>query len=161
MGPAMAWHDAALRSAVERCRGAVVKMTGDGAHAVFSDPRQALIAALQIQLELSSGSPPASVPLSVRCGLHSGKAQPRDNDYFGSVVNRAARIMGTAHGGQILLSEAVVEQISDRLPDQVTLIDLGEVRLRDLSTPEHVYQAAHARLRQEFSGAAVLGVTPQ
>jgi len=150
MGPAMAWHDAALRSSVERCGGAVVKMTGDGAHAVFSDPREALLAALQIQLELGSGRSPASVPLSVRCGLHRGKAQPRDNDYFGSVVNRAARIMGTAHGGQILLSEAVVEQISGRLPDQVTLIDLGEVRLRDLSSPEHVYQAAHAQLRQEF-----------
>jgi len=150
MASAMAWHDAALRVAVEKCRGAVVKMTGDGTHAVFADARDALLAALQIQLELSNGSSHVPIKLSVRCGLHRGKAQPRDNDYFGSVVNRAARVMGAAHGGQILLSASVVAQVEDRLPNQVTLIDLGEVRLRDLSSPEHVYQVAHTQLRQEF-----------
>ncbi len=40
----------------------------------------------------------------------------RDNDFFGSPVNRAARIMGAAHGGQMLVSHAVAELVRDRLP---------------------------------------------
>lgn len=160
MGPAMASHDAILRDAIEKNRGTMVKMTGDGGHAVFADPRDALCAALQIQLTLNGNVPTDSIRLSVRCGLHRGKAQARDNDYFGSAVNRAARVMSTAHGGQILLSESVFERVLDRLPEQVALVDLGQVRLRDLSSPEHVYQASHPRLRRQFPALRSLELHP-
>ena len=93
--------------------------------------------------ELALADPAATdgIALGVRCGMHAGTVEHRDNDYFGSTVNRAARIMAAAHGGQILLSQAVVESIREQLPAGVTLRDLGRVRLRDLASPEHVYQA--------------------
>jgi predicted ATPase len=84
----------------------------------------------------------------------------RDNDYFGSPVNRAARIMSVAHGGQVLLSQAVADCVRDLLPAAISLRDLGKVRLKDLSTPEHVYQVVHPQLRQEFPALRSLEATP-
>jgi predicted ATPase len=96
----------------------------------------------------------------VRCGLHAGVVERRDNDYFGSPVNRAARIMRAAHGGQVLLSQAVVDCVREILPAAVSLRDLGNVRLKDLATPEHVYQVVHPQLRQEFPALRSLEATP-
>jgi class 3 adenylate cyclase len=84
----------------------------------------------------------------------------RDSDYFGSPVNRAARIMSVAHGGQVLLSQAVADCVRDLLPAAISLRDLGKVRLKDLSTPEHVYQVVHPQLRQEFPALRSLEATP-
>jgi class 3 adenylate cyclase len=150
MASAMARHDALVRAVVAAHQGELVKMTGDGGHAVFPDAIPALSAAIALQLDLLNTESTAGVALSVRCGLHSGDAQVRDHDYFGSVVNRAARIMSAAHGGQVLLSEDVAQRVCRRLPEGVGLRDLGKIRLRDLSTPEHVYQVEHAQLRREF-----------
>ncbi len=150
MASAMARHDALVRAVVAAHGGEIVKMTGDGGHAVFGDPLGALSAVIALQLNLLDTEATASLALKVRCGLHCGDAQPRDHDYFGSVVNRAARIMSAAHGGQILLSESVAQRVGSRLPEGVGLLDLGKIRLRDLSTPEHVYQVEHVQLRREF-----------
>ena len=93
--------------------------------------------------------------LRVRAGLHLGLVERRDDDLFGSPVNRAARIMKAAHGGQILVSQAVVDRTRERLPDGASLRDLGAVRLRDLATSEHVYQLAAPRTAPGFSRAAL------
>ena len=98
--------------------------------------------------------------LRVRCGLHWGADERRDGDFFGPAVNRAARIMAAAHGGQTLLSQAVAERVAERLPSDMTLRDLGRVRLRDLSGPERVYQLLHPRLRPEFPPLRSLEATP-
>jgi len=100
------------------------------------------------------------IPIRVRCGLHLGVVEHRNNDYFGTPVNRTARIMSVAHGGQILLSQAVVDEIATRLPAPTTLRDLGSVRLKDLSSPEHVYQILHPDLRQDFPALRSLEATP-
>ena len=100
------------------------------------------------------------IPLRVRCGLHAGVVERRDNDFFGSPVNRAARIMSAAHGGQVLLSQAVVDGVGAMLPAAISLRDLGRVRLKDLSTPERVYQVVHPQLRQEFPALRSLEATP-
>src|SRR5205823_796130 len=89
-----------------------------------------------------------------------GVVERRNEDLFGSPVNRAARIMKAAHGGQVLLSQAVVDRVRDCLPPAATLRDLGGVRLRDLGTPEHVYQLVHPRLRQTFPALRSLEATP-
>ena len=98
----------------------------------------------------------------MRCGLHVGVVERRDNDYFGSAVNRAARIMSAAHGGQVLLSQAVVDAASrDRLAARTsTLRDLGAVRLRDLASPERVYQVVHPRCGSDFPALRSLEATP-
>lgn len=89
--------------------------TGDGLHAVFSDPAAALGAMLQLQRALADAGAAGSLPLALRCGLHAGPAQSRDNDWFGPAVNRAARIMAAAHGGQMLVS-AVAQQLQQPCP---------------------------------------------
>ena len=96
----------------------------------------------------------------VRCGLHAGVDESRDNDFFGTNVNRAARIMSAAHGGQMLVSQTVADLVRNRLPRTVVLRDLGTVRLRDLSGPEHVWQVIAPELRHEFPALRSLEVTP-
>jgi predicted ATPase/class 3 adenylate cyclase len=160
MSQALAAHDALARRAVEGHRGTVVKMTGDGMHAVFDDALDALAAAVDLQQALVDPVATNGVPLRVRCGLHAGMVERRDNDYFGSPVNRAARIMSAAHGGQVLLSQAVAAGVREILPPAVALRDLGRVRLKDLSTPEHVYQVLHPQLLQEFPALRSLEATP-
>ncbi len=160
MSVALARHDALARTAVENHRGVVVKMIGDGMHAAFDDPLDALRAALTLQHALADPAATHGIPLRVRCGLHLGLIERRGNDTFGTTVNRAARIMSTAHGGQVLLSQAAVDGIGERLEPPVALRDLGRVRLRDLATPEHVYQALHPRLRQDFPSLRSLESTP-
>jgi predicted ATPase len=159
IGPALARHDALARRCVEQHGGRVVKTTGDGLHAAFDDPAAAVAAAVQLQLEVCH--PPAGVlPLALRCGLHLGVDQRRDGDYFGPAVNRAARVMSAAHGGQVLLSQAVVERVADRLPPDLSLRDLGIVRLRDLTQPDRLFQLVHPRLRSEFPALRSLASTP-
>src|SRR4029077_526955 len=75
-------------------------------------------------------------PILVRMGLHTGEAELRDGDYFGTAVNRAARLMAVGHGGQVLCSSATAELVGD----VVALRDLGEHRLRDLDRPMRVFQ---------------------
>ena len=155
----LAWHDDLSRTVVGHHRGTVVKMTGDGMHAVFDDPADALAASVDLQLAL--GEPAVGrTPLSVRCGLHLGTDQRRDNDFFGPAVNRAARIMSAAHGGQILVSRAVSERVAGRLPPEVVLRELGAVRLRDLGSAETLCQIVHPRLRSDFPPLRSMASTP-
>ncbi|MEO5840658.1 MAG: adenylate/guanylate cyclase domain-containing protein [Acidimicrobiales bacterium] len=79
--------------------------------------------------------------MKVRMGIHSGEVQERDGDYFGSAVNRAARLMAIGHGGQVVCS-AVTASLLD---DKVDLRDLGEYRLRDLLAPQRVFQIGDGR----------------
>ncbi|HTR58635.1 MAG TPA: adenylate/guanylate cyclase domain-containing protein [Casimicrobiaceae bacterium] len=160
MRPALAHHDAIARAAVENHHGTVVKMSGDGIHAAFDDPLDALNACLELQHTLADPARTNGIALRARCGLHAGVDERRDNDFFGRSVNRAARIMSAAHGGQILVSEAVAALLRDRLPESVSLSDLGSVRLRDLESPERIYQIAHPELQHAFPPLRSLEDTP-
>ena len=160
MRPALACHDALARTAVECHRGTVVKTTGDGLYAAFDQPLDAIGATLQLQQALTDSEATNGIALRVRCGLHLGVVERRDNDYFGNAVNRTARIMGVAHGGQVIVSQAVVDRVADRLPPQVALRDLGAVRLKGVARPERVYQVIHPRLRQDFPALRSLEATP-
>jgi class 3 adenylate cyclase len=160
MRAALARHDAIARAAVQAHRGIVVKTTGDGIHAVFDDPLDAVEATLKLQQALLNPGDTGGTLLRVRCGLHLGVVERRDNDVFGTPVNRTARIMAAAHGGQVLVSKAVADLICNRLPNGVALKDLGAVRLRDLASPERVYQVVHPQLRRDFPALRSLEATP-
>jgi predicted ATPase/class 3 adenylate cyclase len=155
----LAWHDELSRAFVQRHGGTVVKMTGDGVHAVFDDPARAVAAVIDLQLALAEPGVERA-PLSVRCGLHLGADQRRDKDFYGPAVNRAARIMGAAHGGQVLISQAVADSVTGRLPLEVALRDLGLVRLRDLGSPKHIFQIVHPALRKDFPPLRSMASTP-
>src|SRR5262245_16479229 len=99
MQDALARHDAILRDAIESHRGHIVKTTGDGAHAAFKTASDAVDAAIAAQLALQRDEWTATGPLRVRMGIHTGAAEVRDGDYYGTALNRAARIMSVAHGG--------------------------------------------------------------
>ena len=157
---ALARHDALVRASIACSGGKVVKMTGDGVYAAFDESVGALGAALAIQRAIAVPADGDRLELRVRCGLHLGDVEQRDGDYFGGAVNRAARIMAAAHGGQILLSEAFVDRVRKQLPPFASLRDLGRVRLKDLAVPEHVYQLVHPELRQEFPALRSLETTP-
>ena len=160
MPPALARHDALAQAAVGRHRGIVVKMIGDGMHAAFDDPLDAVLAILELQRALADPAATEGLPLRIRAGLHAGVVERRDNDYFGTAVNRAARIMGSAHGGQVLVSGTVAGLVASRLPAAVALRDLGAVRLRDLAGAEHVFQLLHQELRADFPALRSLAATP-
>jgi predicted ATPase/class 3 adenylate cyclase len=160
MQDALDRHDSLARRVISRCGGQVVKTTGDGVHAVFDDPVDAVAASGQFMLELATLAHEVALPLRARCGIHVGGAQARDGDYYGGAVNRAARIMSAAHGGQVLLSEAVAVLVRGRLPADVHLRELGRVRLRDLAQPEGVYQLLNPRLQEQFPPLRSLDSTP-
>jgi predicted ATPase/class 3 adenylate cyclase len=160
MKGALARHDEILQGAVRDHGGHIVKTTGDGVHAVFSTAADATLAAVDAQLALAAEPWPEATPLRVRMGLHTGEADLRDGDYYGPSLNRAARLAGTAHGGQIVLSRATEAVVRERLADGITLEDLGEHRLRDLAQPEWVYQVVHRDLAREFPTLRSLDAYP-
>jgi predicted ATPase/class 3 adenylate cyclase len=160
MQDALARHDAILRDAIATRDGYVVKMTGDGAHAAFATADRAVHAAIEAQLALQREPWGETGPLRVRMGLHTGAAELRDGDYFGTEVNRAARLMAVAHGGQVVCSQTTADLARGMLSGSVGLVDLGEQQLRDLQVPERVFQITHADLPAEFAALRTLDAFP-
>ena len=146
MRMALAAHDEALRAAIEAHGGWLFKHTGDGVCAAFASPRSAVDAAVAAQRALE---------LPVRMGLATGEAELRDGDYFGAVLNRAARVMAAGHGGQVLLADSTAGLLSG-----VDLMDLGPRRLRDLPTPIGVFQVRAEGLRTDFPPLRALDTSP-
>jgi len=147
MRDALARHDAIVRDAIESHHGHVVKTTGDGAHAAFATASDAVDAAVAAQVALAAEIWTATGPLLVRMGIHTGEAELRAGDYYGTALNRAARIMSVAHGGQVVVSLTTSDLLRDA---PVELLDLGDHRLRDLGEPERIFQVVHPDLRQAF-----------
>ncbi len=146
MRKALAAHDEVLRSAIEAHGGWLFKHTGDGVCAAFASPRSAVDAAVAAQLQLE---------LPMRMGLATGEAELREGDYFGAVLNRAARVMAAGHGGQILLADSTAGLLSG-----VDLVDLGPRRLRDLPTPIGAFQVQAEGLQADFPALRALDVSP-
>ena len=136
MRESLARHDAIVRSAMEETGGYVFATGGDGFAVAFSRVGPALAAATMAQERLAAEPWPQATVIRVRMGLHTGEAAERGGDYFGPAVNRAARLMATAHGGQVVCSLATASLAEASVP----MRSLGEHRLRDLAAPEQVFQ---------------------
>lgn len=139
MRDALRRHDVLCRQIIENRSGYVFKTVGDAYCAAFADASDALAAAAEIRKALAAVEW-GPTPILVRMGIHAGAAEERGGDYFGQPVNRAARISAAGSGGQILVSLAASELAKDRLPPGATLRDLGLKRLKDLSSPERLFQ---------------------
>jgi predicted ATPase/class 3 adenylate cyclase len=151
MRQASARHDALLRGIIEQHSGRVVKTTGDGFHAMFESPSDAVAAALASQLVIGAEPWPQSTgPLKVRIGLHTGESQEREGDYYGPEVNLAARVMGLGHGGQVLLSDLTARLVKRSLPENCSLLELGEHQLKGISVIVQIHQLCHPDLAAEF-----------
>ncbi len=183
MSGALARHDALLRAAIEGRGGAVFKTVGDAFCAAFGSAAAALAAAVDAQRALAAedwsafgadadadaggarapedpGSPAAFATLRVRMALHTGHAEARDGDYFGPPLNRAARLLSTGHGGQVLLSQTAFDLARDDLPAGASLRDLGEHRLKDLFRPERIFQLVAPGLPADFPALKTLDSRP-
>jgi predicted ATPase len=150
MQTALARHDEIIRGATEQHGGYVFKTVGDAFCCAFPTAPDALEAALEAQRLVLKERWAESDPLRVRMALHMGAAEERDGDYFGPPVNRVARLLSAAHGGQVLLSAATHEMVRDQLPAGMNLAELGEHRLKDLFRPESVFQVVSPDLPSEF-----------
>ena len=146
MRAALAAHDAVLREAIEGHGGFLFKHTGDGVCAAFASGRSAVDAAVAAQRALE---------LPVRMGIATGEAELRDDDYFGVVLNRTARVMAAGHGGQILLADSTAGLLGG-----VDLLDLGPRRLRDLPTAVGLFQVRATGLGTDFPPLRTLDASP-
>ena len=143
-------HHQLLRETCETHGGRVMGIEGDSFYVVFPGAVDAIHAVVQSQRALAVHAWPRGVNLRVRMGLHTGEPQISALGYVGIDVHRAARIAGAAHGGQVLLSQTTHDLVVNELPDDITLRDLGEHRLKDLRQPKHLYQLVLAGLPSEF-----------
>ncbi len=150
MGAALQRHDALLHAAMRAHDGRVFKTVGDAFCAAFARPVDAVAALIAAQRALAAEDFSAVGGLRIRAAIHTGSTEERDGDYFGPPVNRVARLLGIAHGGQVLVSGATRELTRDALPERATLRDLGRHRLKDLIEPEHVYQLVAPDLIADF-----------
>ncbi|MBL8061155.1 MAG: tetratricopeptide repeat protein [Chthonomonas sp.] len=157
MGESMRLHDALSQEIVEAHEGRVIKERGEGdaLFCVFKSATQAVKASIALQLALASTDWPTPRPIRVRMALHVGEAEERGGDYYGPVINRCARLRGICYGQQIIVSEAVSQTARG-----TNLLDLGSHRLKDLSTPEHVFQVLADGLLADFPPLLSLGNSP-
>ncbi len=150
---------AILRAAWSRWGGVEMGTEGDSFFVVFDVASDAASAALQAQLDLATHAWPQGERVAVRMGLHTGEPAAHGDGYVGMDVHRAARLASTAHGGQVVVSEATGLLVSGALGDDVRLLDLGHHRLKDIDALEHVFQLCAPDLPADFPPLKSLGTT--
>ncbi len=143
-------HRRLLHSAFSARGGMAVEMVGDSSLAVFTGAAGALTASLDAQLALSAQRWPRGARVRVRMGLHTGEARPLRDGYVALAVHQAARIMGAAHGGQVLVSEITRQLVAADPPAGIELANLGEYRFKDFKIPQRIFQLCNPRLPTVF-----------
>ncbi len=158
------WKDV-LRLHRETCRrawadhnGEEVDTAGDGFFVVFRTVGDAVSAAIQAQRELGAVDWPGGRPIRSRTGIHVGAVSSYDGSYVGYDVHRAARMMGTASGGQVVVSQAVVEDFATR-PEGLEITDLGVHPLKDLAEDERLFQVHAEGMLTSFPRIKSLGTS--
>ncbi len=139
MHEALRIHDEVIRTVFARHGGFVFSVAGDAFGAAFDVPLRAVAAAVDIQLGLSQATS-GSVSIAVRAGLHTGESLERDGNYFGTNVNRAARIQSMGRGGQVLLSLQCANLVSRDALDGYSVVSIGEHTLRSFDDREELFQ---------------------
>jgi class 3 adenylate cyclase len=139
-----------LRDAIRASGGREVDARADEMFAVFEKARAAVEAALAIQRKMRASQWPGSQVVLVRIGLHTGRPTLTDTGYVGLAVNTAARICFAAHGGQIVVSNAVKEAIADPETFEAAFRDLGMHQLHGLPEALALLQLEVADLPTEF-----------
>ena len=153
-------HAAILRHAIQEGGGVEVNTEGDSFFAAFRSPAGAVRAAFTAQRGLAGHNWSPGPPVRVRMGLHTGDGTLGGDDYVGIDVNRAARIAGAAHGGQILLSDSIRALAEHALPEGASLRDLGQHRLKDIARPERLHELVIEGLPSDFPAPRTLDARP-
>ncbi len=168
--PLLDRHNAIVRAAIAKYGGYEVKTEGDAFMVAFGEALSAVRFCLEVQEQLHAAPWPPSLleeesiaevaglspdggfrGLRIRMGIHTGEPtfeiDPTSGrmDYFGRMVNRAARVGGVGHGGQVLLSNATWGQVQDHL-ESTQFQDLGDHALKGLEAHERIWQVMPASL---------------
>jgi predicted ATPase len=151
---ALAEHRRLLRESFSRHGGVEVDTQGDAFFVAFARAKDALAAARDAQQALNEG------PVRVRMGLHTGEPVVTDEGYVGIDVHRGARVVSAGHGGQVLLTQSTRDLLPEELSDAVSLRDLGEHRLKDLTQPQRLYQLLIPGLENDFPALKTLEARP-
>ncbi len=149
-----------LRATFQEWNGHEVDTQGDSFFVAFARATDAVLAVVEAQRALAAHRWPGDIAVGVRMGLHTGEPSLTPEGYVGLDVHRAARIMNAAHGGQVLLSQTTCNLVEQDLPDDVSLRDLGEHRLKDLGRPRHLYQLVISDLPADFPPLRTLDISP-
>jgi len=160
MKTAYARQESILRQAAAAHGGYAYKMIGDAFQIAFDTAPEAVFTALEAQRALHAETWPETGPVRVRMALHTGVTEERSDDYVGPVLNRVARLLAVAHGGQVLLTQPTFDLVRDDLPYDINLRDLGEHRLKDLVRPERIYQLIATDLPFDRSPLQTLDTFP-
>jgi predicted ATPase/class 3 adenylate cyclase len=146
MAEAVARHDTLISREVTAVGGTLVRSKGEGdsTFSVFTHPADGVAAATAIQAAITNEQWPATVPLIVRAGVHTGDAEPRAGSWYGPAVNRAARLRSMADGGRTLVSGVTAGLVADQLPDAVRLLYRGRRVLQGIERPEEVWELVAA-----------------
>lgn len=155
-------HDEILRTAIESNHGYVFQIVGDSFSATFHNAVDGLRAVISAQRGLQTESWGETNALKVRMGLHTGSAEILpDGKYEGyATIASTQRVMSAAHGGQTLVTQTTYDLLQNALPDDVTLRDMGEHRLKDLRAPLRLYQVNAADLPKDFPAIKSLDTQP-
>ena len=160
MPGALRCHDEIVRAAIVANDGHVFKAIGDGFCASFKTASAAVAAAADAQRVLAAQDWSSVDGLFMRVAVHTGTADERGGDYFGPALNRVSRLLGVAHGEQVLVSAATAVLVRDALRKDESLLYLGRYRLTDLSDAEPVHQLLFSGGRLEFSPLVVGEAAP-
>jgi predicted ATPase/class 3 adenylate cyclase len=152
----LAEHCRILRGEILDAGGVEIGTEGDSFFAVFESAASALVATASAQRALAGGAWPTGTNVRVRMGLHTGEGMLGGDNYIGLDVHRAARIAATGHGGQIVVGETARRAADAVAPSGTAFRDLGAHRLKDLATPEHLYQLDVAGLPVDFPALRTL-----
>ena len=150
MSEALARHDELIPKTISDHSGHVFKGAGDGFCIAFASASQAVLAAAALQRAIWDEPWPEGCEIRVRVALHTGECIERSGDYFGPAVNRVARLVSSAHGGQTVMSRVTADLARSALPQGTTLRNLGILRLKDLGQPEQVFGLEVDDLPSEF-----------
>ncbi len=151
---------ALLREAFDRHGGREEGTEGDSFFVVFDSASDAVLAAVDGQRALMTEPWPEGVEVNVRMGIHAGEASSSAAGLVGLDIHRAARIAAAAHGGQVVVSDAVRSLVTADLGEGISLRGLGRHRLKDLREPEPLCQVVADGLRIEFPPLRSLDVRP-
>jgi predicted ATPase/class 3 adenylate cyclase len=150
MPAAMDLHDRTLSAAILRHHGNPFKNTGDGVFAVFLRPLDAVLAVIDAQRDLRAASWGPTGRIQIRCGIHTGLARPRGNDFFGPALAAVSRLESAASADQILVSQSILDGIaSETVAMPFEFSDLGEHHFKGIDGIR-VYQLCTADLPRTF-----------
>ena len=158
-GELLGLHQELIRSAIGLHRGHVVDTQGDAFFVAFDRPRDAVAAAVDAQHALADHRWPDGAEIRVRMAIHTSDATTTTDGYVGVGVHRGARICAAGHGGQVLISQAAHDLLLDDVAGHA-FVDLGEHRLKDLTSPQHLFQLTIEDLPDRFPPLRTLDARP-